>query len=419
MDNKRLHFLIETLVGEAFLDEAKIDKFIKDNPDYSDVLEQFRTVKPKYLPWILQRIKSALLTNINFSGPEFDNEDWPVYYKSLIDQFDELSAQGHIDKSNKDIGKFKSGWSLQKALETAEERKQSKAKEKQAKKFYEDETYLIIQPQSKEASCVYGKGTKWCISAKVSNQFDSYKSDGAEFLFIINKKTGDKDAFSYLPKEIKDHPEDFETFIEIYDAADNEIYLRDLHAKYPQKIINMLLAHMGVENILRTYQSDFDSQRLPDASQTANMLAATDEDAVQRFKEGVLETQWNNITRIKWALKHKRNYPTLRKTLQETSSFIDNLYTLRQSAATLSKKDLAELSKEVEDFADFGAYHIKKTLDGIAELVGSGEFSEEMFSQEKIHNPNLKHEDFVEPWVILDQILKKMQLFKTAKFSFA
>ena len=70
------------------------------------------------------------------------------------------------------------------------EKEQAKAISKQAKQesnvIYEDENVKVIRPNTKLASCYFGKGTKWCISAEMSqNYFDSYTSQGKAFYFMF------------------------------------------------------------------------------------------------------------------------------------------------------------------------------------------------------------------------------------------
>ena len=69
-----------------------------------------------------------------------------------------------------------------------------------AEKVYEDDTWLVIIPHTKEASCYYGKGTQWCTAASKSrNMFDEYNKEGSLYI-NINKKTGKKYQFHFESK---------------------------------------------------------------------------------------------------------------------------------------------------------------------------------------------------------------------------
>ena len=41
-------------------------------------------------------------------------------------------------------------------------------------KLYEDDKYVLLRPKTAEASCKYGANTKWCISSRTNNYFESY-----------------------------------------------------------------------------------------------------------------------------------------------------------------------------------------------------------------------------------------------------
>jgi hypothetical protein len=44
---------------------------------------------------------------------------------------------------------------------------------------------MIVRPESTEASCYFGQGTRWCISATQStNYFDQYSGQGKAFYFV-------------------------------------------------------------------------------------------------------------------------------------------------------------------------------------------------------------------------------------------
>jgi hypothetical protein len=63
-----------------------------------------------------------------------------------------------------------------------------------ADRIYQDKTTLVVRPQSEDASCYYGQGTKWCISAtKGQNYWNSYTDEqGAVFFFILDKEVAKK-----------------------------------------------------------------------------------------------------------------------------------------------------------------------------------------------------------------------------------
>ena len=76
--------------------------------------------------------------------------------------------------------------------------KEREVKEDEFIKYYEDEDVLVIIPLTENASCKYGKGTRWCTAAKKENMFDEYTK--------IDPETGEKQRlYILIPKNPK-HP---------------------------------------------------------------------------------------------------------------------------------------------------------------------------------------------------------------------
>ena len=93
-----------------------------------------------------------------------------------------------------------------------------------AKKIYEDSQFLVIYPETKEASIHFGRGTKWCVAATESkNYFEEYAGYNVFLYFIINKN-GDKVdpmykiAYAYTKSDIE-----FQNSVQIFDSTDKEI----------------------------------------------------------------------------------------------------------------------------------------------------------------------------------------------------
>lgn len=165
----------------------------------------------------------------------------------VIDEFEGKIFQHLVPIEKKDVGKYKT-WNefnryvISDLRQIANRHYQEKDKEKKikqgGKKIFEDETYVLLEPKTVEASCMYGSGTKWCISGsdeEGKNYFDEYASKGVRFLFIMNKKNNDKDAIAFSG-DIQD--------VEIYDAGDNskdEIYLTRKYPSYILEEINNFL----------------------------------------------------------------------------------------------------------------------------------------------------------------------------------
>ena len=70
--------------------------------------------------------------------------------------------------------------------------------------LYDDKIWLVVSPNSYEASCYWGHGTSWCTAYKDSRSYyDNYTSDGPLYI-NINKKTGEKYQFHFPSSSFKD-----------------------------------------------------------------------------------------------------------------------------------------------------------------------------------------------------------------------
>ena len=70
-----------------------------------------------------------------------------------------------------------------------------KIAEKDATKVYEDNDLTIITPLTREASCKYGAGTKWCTAARGDNKFETYSKQGPLYILIPKKTKYDREKY--------------------------------------------------------------------------------------------------------------------------------------------------------------------------------------------------------------------------------
>ena len=104
-----------------------------------------------------------------------------------------------------------------------------------------------------EASCYYGFGTKWCISATQSeNYYISYADRGIEFYFIIDKLPTEK-VFNKLAVAVYPNSKD----VEFFDALDNAVTLAEFIEYYPQEIINVLTPFVKKLNTAEKRSEEF------------------------------------------------------------------------------------------------------------------------------------------------------------------
>lgn len=161
--------------------EGRKDDFIKrySNKFGNEKIQRIvdSNIQPKYLNWV-----GKVLEQINF------DENLQKVISSL-NLFDKVST--NLPKT--DIYQYQSFGELLSALEEYNNKER-----RQLRKFeggnivYDDKNFFIVNPQTHQASCYYGKGTKWCTSAESDSQFKKYNEDGKLFYFIDKRlKTDD------------------------------------------------------------------------------------------------------------------------------------------------------------------------------------------------------------------------------------
>lgn len=116
-------------------------------------------------------------------------------YLTTFDKFKNKIPNGN------DIGKYQSLPQLYKAIQPFEGQKthgeEIREIKEGAEKVYEDGTWLVVVPHTKEAAIYYGKNTKWCTaSTENHNMFDQYNEQGKLYI-NINKNTNKKYQFHF------------------------------------------------------------------------------------------------------------------------------------------------------------------------------------------------------------------------------
>jgi len=128
---------------------------------------------------------------------------------------------------------------MKKETKEGEKRRGTEEREKAGKEstiVADNDYYTMIRPESEHASCYYGKGTKWCISAVQSqNYFDSYTSEGKSFYFVFFANLSNDNKYKKIALVV-DSSRDYE---EAFDAEDNSLY--------PHEVVDALIQNMLFE----------------------------------------------------------------------------------------------------------------------------------------------------------------------------
>lgn len=139
------------------------------------------------------------LYNLRKNG-QLKDED---FYKAKDDIriFDKFFNK--IPKEKRDLNKIKSLSDLYNLIKDFKENEDDiatsntdetrKIKEREIKKVFENNDWLISVPLTKRASCLIGKGTRWCTAAdEYNNMFDNYNNQGPLYVLIHKAENNDK-----------------------------------------------------------------------------------------------------------------------------------------------------------------------------------------------------------------------------------
>ena len=126
-----------------------------------------------------------------------------------------------------DINKYKNLSDLLTDIRTLEPSgRQQKKKEKEtaiegSEIVYDDNDIFAVRPYTEEASCYYGKNTRWCISATESeNYFNQYTSENKAFVLVRFENIPEDDNLRRLTLV---YDGDGEFTDEVFDASDDDL----------------------------------------------------------------------------------------------------------------------------------------------------------------------------------------------------
>jgi hypothetical protein len=134
-----------------------------------------------------------------------------------IKLFDRVKHKLSLDKRN--LLTYKSLSDLFLAVKDFKSNTQQKTeiKQNEAKKVYEDNTWLIVVPLTHKAACYYGSNTEWCTASKDSDSdFNTYTSNNEELFILIHKTQNRKYQFHFESNQFMDENDreiNLETFL--------------------------------------------------------------------------------------------------------------------------------------------------------------------------------------------------------------
>lgn len=177
---------------------SKLDRIKQQYPELNvSLMDIIASVDPsktkKYVEFIIKQIKRSYtqddekILNLKLVAQQLLGVDNTI----LLEVFDEHYNNNRI--KIKDISLYHTMDDIKCQVDEANEIVKLKELEKQTIKLYDSKEWLVILPTSYEASQIYAKNTKWCITQKT--YWNDYKKH-SRILYVINKKTDEKYAIS-------------------------------------------------------------------------------------------------------------------------------------------------------------------------------------------------------------------------------
>ena len=181
---------------------SRLDKLKEQHPELNiTVIDLIRIIDPtdtyKYCDFLIKRLKLWYsTTDIQYGlGVDLFGED----NVKTLNEFEKHCNAKRIEKN--DISSHEDFKSLEVEVKKAEEIVRLKELEKQTKKLFDNNEWLVLIPLSYEAAKLYGANTKWCVTQERywNDYIDDYK-----IIYVINRSTNDKYAISRDKTDDKD-----------------------------------------------------------------------------------------------------------------------------------------------------------------------------------------------------------------------
>lgn len=127
----------------------------------------------KYLEWIARDYMNSVVQN-------------DLYLEMVLNAVETFDRKRN-NLTKKDLYSYTDYNQLTQALDNLKERQRVIDTHEQSEVIYEDDRFKVVVPESHDASCYYGAGTKWCTASKDSDyQFKNYNREGKLF-YILDK----------------------------------------------------------------------------------------------------------------------------------------------------------------------------------------------------------------------------------------
>jgi len=184
-------------------------------------------ITPKFLQWV-----GKVIDGVNF------NDNF-IKLSEALKKFEKIST--NLPKT--DINQYQTLEELITAITNYEGKSRRDIKKVEGGNVvYDDGNYFVVNPLNHDASCYYGKGTKWCTAAETDTHFKKYNEDGKLF-YIIDRSKPTNDPFYKVALLRK-----FDGDKIYYDAKDEYVRTGWIHGTETlDKILNNVTGYLQQE----------------------------------------------------------------------------------------------------------------------------------------------------------------------------
>ncbi len=184
-------------------------------------------ITPKFLQWA-----GKVIDGVNF------NDNF-IKLSEALKKFEKIST--NLPKT--DINQYQTLEELITAITNYEGKSRRDIKKVEGGNVvYDDGNYFVVNPLNHDASCYYGKGTKWCTAAETDTHFKKYNEDGKLF-YIIDRSKPTNDPFYKVALLRK-----FDGDRIYYDAKDEYVRTGWIHGtEMLDKILNNVTGYLQQE----------------------------------------------------------------------------------------------------------------------------------------------------------------------------
>lgn len=135
-----------------------------------------------YFTWLYNLVKNNQLKNEDFYKVKEYLRLFDKFINQIPNEFRDINKFKNINDLYDVIKQFEGG---EDGISTSKTSEIKDIKKNEVEKVFENSGWLIMIPKTERASCLIGKGTKWCTAADQSNNmFDHYNEDGPLYVMV-------------------------------------------------------------------------------------------------------------------------------------------------------------------------------------------------------------------------------------------